>query len=152
MTAALVVVLVAGALAGCAPAPELSSSVAQGLQQSVQAVATNAAANDLAAATTELDALQSKLDAAVASNDVNSKRASTIQAAIDLVRADLQQKVADAAQAENDRIAAQAELDRIAQEKAADELEAAKAAEEKAAEDNKGPKGPGPNNDKGKKD
>ena len=151
LISAVLAVLVAGALAGCAPTPDLSDDAAEGLQASVQSVAGAAAAGDPTAAASELDALQTKLDGAVSSDDVSDDRAQSIQAAIDLVRADLEQQVADAA-AEAERVAAQqAELDRVAAEEAAAEQTAAdKAAADKAAQDAKGPEGPkDPKDDKG---
>ncbi|GAB3605643.1 hypothetical protein GCM10027413_10520 [Conyzicola nivalis] len=154
LTSALVVVLLgAGALAGCAGAPDLADDAATGLQTSVQTVANHAAANELAAAVTELDALQAKLDTAVADGDISDERAKAVQAKIDLVRADLAQRIAEAEAAEAQRIADEkTEADRIAAEKAeadrvaAEQAEADRIAQEQAAEDAKDDK-----DDKGNK-
>jgi hypothetical protein len=144
--------VLSGGLAGCAPAPELSDSAATGLQASVQLVAAKAAAGDPAAAVAELDALQSKLDAAVAGGDVVDERSVEIQAKIDAVRADLQQQIADAEAAAAAAAAAQAAADAAAeaQRVAAEQAEAQRLADEAAARENakpdKGPKkdtGPG---------
>ena len=149
---ALVVLLSGATLLGCAPQPDISDSAAQTLQQSVQQVATLASTGDPAAATAELDALQGSLDAAVDSGDVTAERSQTIQSAVDLVRADLAQQIADAeaaaaaaaaeaaAEAEAARVAAdkaaaeQAEADRVAAEQAAAEQEKAQKEAEREAE------------------
>jgi hypothetical protein len=124
-------VLGAVVLTGCS---QLDDAVASDLQGSVQQVASYSAASDTAAALAELDALQQKLDAAVASGDVSADRAEAIQAAADLVRADIngiiEQAAADKAAAEAQ---AQAEADAAAAEEQA--AKEAAAAEEQAAED-----------------
>jgi hypothetical protein len=142
--------VLSGGLAGCAPAPELSDSAATGLQASVQLVAAKAAAGDPAAAVAELDALQSKLDAAVAGGDVVDERSVEIQAKIDAVRADLQQQIADAEAAAAAAAQAAADAAAEAQRVAAEQAEAQRLADEAAARENakpdKGPKkdtGPG---------
>jgi hypothetical protein len=142
--------VLSGGLAGCAPAPELSDSAATGLQVSVQLVAAKAAAGDPAAAVAELDALQSKLDAAVAGGDVVDERSVEIQAKIDAVRADLQQQIADAEAAAAAAAQAAADAAAEAQRVAAEQAEAQRLADEAAARENakpdKGPKkdtGPG---------
>jgi ribosomal protein S20 len=143
LTSALVVVLLgAGALAGCAATPELNADAAKGLQTSVQTVASHAAAGDSAAAVTALDALQAQLDEAVANDEISDDRATAVQAKIDLVRADLVQRIADAeaaAAAEAQRIAAeQAEAARVAEAQrvaAEQQAEADRLAQEKAAKD-----------------
>ena len=155
LTSALLVTVVAGgALAGCAPAPEVSASAAQQLQSSVHLVATQAAASDPTTAVASLDVLQGQLDAAVASDDVSDERAATVQAKIDLVRADLAQKIAEAEAA-----AAAADAQRIADEAAVaaeklrienEQAEAQRVADEKAARDAEKPgngNGNGPKND-----
>jgi len=122
------VVLVSGAaLTACAPAPAVSDEASQGMQASVQLVAEHAAANDLAAAVSELDALQARLDGAKKSGDVSDERSADVQAAIDLVRADLAERVAAAAKAAADKAAADKAL--------ADQAAIDKAAEDQAAED-----------------
>jgi hypothetical protein len=167
ITFALVVVLLgAGALSGCAATPELSTEAAKGLQSSVQTVANNAAAGDLAAAVAALDALQAQLDDAVANDDINDGRATAVQAKIDLVRADLTRRIAAAeaaAAAEAQRIANEkAEADRIAAEQAAaaaeaqriavEKAEADRVAAEKAARDARDDKGKGPGGDRDDED
>lgn len=76
-------------LTGCAVDPGLSAATSESLQNGVVSVANQAAAGDNAAALTSLDALQQQLQAAIASGDITADRAATVQAAIDLVRADL---------------------------------------------------------------
>ena len=144
----LIVLVSAAALTACAPQPAVSDEAAEGLQASVLVVAESAAANDLARAVAELDALQARLDGAKESGDVSDERSVKIQAAIDLVRADLAERVA----------AAEAAAAKLAEEKRlADEQAAAdKLAEEKAAADqaekDKGKGGPGKGNDKDDED
>lgn len=89
----LVAALALGAaiLAGCTPtptstAPQLSTE----MQSMVVAVAEAAAAGDSASALARLDELQQRVDAALAAGEVTPQRAAEIQAAIDLVRTDLQ--------------------------------------------------------------
>lgn len=131
-TAALAVALACGILlAGCAPRP-LGDDAALSLQASVRQVAENAAANDPTAAIGELDALQARLDGAVADGEVGTERARAIQAAVDTVRVDLVQSIADA------EAAAAAEAERVAEAErraAADRVEAERAAADKAHAD-----------------
>lgn len=83
--------IIASSLAGCAaPSGDLSQATAGALQKGVVAVAESAAAGDPATALTRLDELQQQLASALADGDVGTERAATIQAAIDVVRADLQ--------------------------------------------------------------
>ena len=140
----MLIVLVSGAaLTACAPQPAVSDEAAEGLQASVLVVAESAAANDLARAVSELDALQARLDGAKESGDVSDERSEKIQAAIDLVRADLAERVAAAEAA----AAKLAEEQRLADEKAAaDKLAEDKAAAEQAEKD-KGKPGKGNNKD-----
>jgi hypothetical protein len=125
MTSVIVMALVAGgALAGCAPQPDLDADAARSLQASVQKVSALAAADDAEAAIAELDSLQSEVDSAVDDGDVSSDRSAAIRKAIDLVRTDLEQRVAEAqaaAAAEAEAAAAQAEADRLAAEQAANQ-------------------------------
>ncbi|TFD85865.1 hypothetical protein E3T61_17225 [Cryobacterium lactosi] len=77
-------------LAGCAGAsPELDSGAAATLQDGVLAVSSAAAAGDFATAQTELGTVQTALADASAADAVTAARAAEIQAAIDLVGADL---------------------------------------------------------------
>ena len=105
--------LVAGTLAGCAPAPELDRSAARQLQSQVLAVTEAAAADDPAASLGHLDVLVLKLDEAAARGEVSFKRHQSIRKAVDTVRADLdaQQAAAEAARvaAEAARVAAEQE-------------------------------------------
>jgi DNA repair exonuclease SbcCD ATPase subunit len=123
-TAVIATIIGAVALTGCA---KLDDAIASDFQDSVQLVANYSAESDTTSALAELDALQQKLDAAIASGDVSDERATAIQTAIDRVRADI------------DGIAAQAAADQAAADaaaKAAAEAEAAAAAaEEKAAKE-----------------
>jgi hypothetical protein len=79
-----------GLLSGCAGSPtELSDAAATSMQSNVRKVADAAASGDYASAATQLDALQNRLTAATASNEVSASRALQIQASINLVKADL---------------------------------------------------------------
>lgn len=79
---------------GCSQSgSDLSAAAAPELQSLVVSVAETAATGDFSAAVAELDALQAALDTARAQGDVTEERASSIQAAIDVVRADLLQAV-----------------------------------------------------------
>ena len=151
LTTALLIVLVSGAaLTACAPQPAVTDEAAEGLQASVLVVAESAAANDLARAVSELDALQARLDGATASGDVSDERSEKIQAAIDLVRADLDERVAAAEAAAAKAAADKAAADQIAAEQkaAADKAAADKAAADQAEKDkNQGKPGKGNNKD-----
>lgn len=77
---------------GCAQAnTDLTAESAAQLQSHVVSVAETAATGDCAAAMAELDALQAALDAARERGEVSDARATSIQAALDVVRADLLQ-------------------------------------------------------------
>ena len=84
--------VIAGAsLAGCAaPSAELSPGASAAMQESVVLIAESAAAGDPAGALGRLDQLQQELASALADGSVSDERAAAIQAAIELVRADLQ--------------------------------------------------------------
>jgi hypothetical protein len=82
-------VLVGGMLAGCAQTTDLSTDAATSLQGSVRLIAERAASRDYSAALESLDSLQSQLDGDIAAGLVSRDRGARIQAAIDLVRADL---------------------------------------------------------------
>lgn len=85
---ALALVLVLG---GCAQAEtDLSAAASGRLQTLVVSVAQTAATGDFASALVQLDALQAELVSAREQGDVSEERASSIQASIDAVRADLQ--------------------------------------------------------------
>ena len=87
-SAALLLIL--GSLAGCAPfGARFDATTAGELQASVLAVTTAAAAGNLAEADAALDALEKDLREGTASGDIDPLRGARIQAAIDLVRADL---------------------------------------------------------------
>lgn len=82
--------LTAGILTGCANTPpELQPGAAEKLNARLQSVAQAAADNNLAAAKAELDLLASDVAAAAANGDISPARRQDIQAAIDLVNADL---------------------------------------------------------------
>ena len=98
-------VLLAGTLAGCAPAPELDRDAARQLQSKVLAVTEAAAANDPAASLKHLDELVLKLDEAAARGEVSFKRHQSIRKSVDTVRADLNARQAEAEAA---RVAAEA--------------------------------------------
>ena len=104
--------LLAGALAGCAPAsPELGTDAAKELQSQVLSVTEAAAADDSPGSLKLLDELVTKLDDAAARGEVSFKRHQSIKASIDAVRADLtaKQAAADAAKAAAQQAAAQQE-------------------------------------------
>lgn len=81
-------------LTGCAGSPALNAGTAGELQNGVLAVSTAAAAGDFATAQTDLGTVQATLDAALAGDTVTAARATEIQAAIDLVGADLAASIA----------------------------------------------------------
>ena len=77
-------------LTGCSGASgDLAGTTATPMQASVVAIADSVARHDLTGAVEQLDALQSRLDLAVANGQVGATRAAQIQAAIDRVRGDL---------------------------------------------------------------
>ena len=82
-------------LAGCASAPAADDPVAvdpavsAALQSDVVEVANAGADGDYESALAHLDDLQSALDAAIADGSLTASKATSIQAAIDAVRADL---------------------------------------------------------------
>ena len=98
--------LLAGTLAGCAPAPELDRNAAGQLQSQVLAVTEAAAANDPAASLKHLDELVLALDEAAARGEVSFKRHQSIRKSVDAVRADLNARQAEAEAA---RLAAEQE-------------------------------------------
>jgi hypothetical protein len=82
--------MIVGALSGCAPSDQkLSAVAARQLQASVLAVTRAAAAGDFAEAIASLDELEERLTEGTASGAIDPDRSARIQAAIDLVRADL---------------------------------------------------------------
>ena len=84
------VALVASALTGCAGTPpDLQQGTAAQLQTGVHDVTAAAAAGDFAAAQASLETVQSDLLTAAAANEVSAARAADIQAALNLVAADL---------------------------------------------------------------
>lgn len=77
-------------LVGCsAGAPAISSTASSELQAGVREISVSAAAGQYAAAVTQLDGLQSRLDKALVAGQVGRDRGAQIQAAINHVRADL---------------------------------------------------------------
>jgi hypothetical protein len=97
VTVAVALALSAAMLTGCASNPDVSAETGKTLQESVQQVASLAAAGDPTAALAELDALQGELESAVDDGAVSTQRSTSIQTSIDLVRADLTTAVAEAA-------------------------------------------------------
>lgn len=82
--------LLLGALSGCAPSgQQLNAEAAEQLQASVLAVTRAAAAGDFSEAVAALDALEEKVTEGTASGAIDPGRSARIQASIDLVRADL---------------------------------------------------------------
>ena len=105
--------MLAGTLAGCAPAAELDRDAAKQLQSTVLAVSEAAAANDPAASLKHLDELVLKLDEAAARGEVSFKRHQSIRKSVDSVRADLTARQAEAARvAAEQEAAAQARCSR----------------------------------------
>lgn len=115
--------MLAGTLAGCAPAAELDRDAAKQLQSTVLAVSEAAAANDPAASLKHLDELVLKLDEAAARGEVSFKRHQSIRKSVDSVRADLTARQAEAA-----RVAAEQEAAAQAAAAAAAQAEADAAA------------------------
>ena len=77
-------------LAGCAPStPALSSEISEQLQNDVVALANAAAAGDTAGAQGALAVLETRLAEGLAANTITADRGESIQAAVELVRADL---------------------------------------------------------------
>jgi hypothetical protein len=84
------VAVMVGLLSGCAPTPtDMAENGAKQLQSAVAAVTQSAAEGDIAAAITNLDALERRLTEAAASGKISTDRSAKIQASIALVRADL---------------------------------------------------------------
>ena len=89
------VLIVSAALTGCAgDEPQLTASAAEQLQSGVLAVTTAAAAGDFSTAKSALATVQDDVLAAADAGDVTAERASEIQAAIELVAADLDAAIA----------------------------------------------------------
>ncbi|RYV52604.1 mucin-associated surface protein [Pengzhenrongella frigida] len=121
--------LLAGLLSGCTPEPDLTPAAANQLQASVLEVSRAAAADDLPAARTALDALTGQLADERASGGLSPEREALIEAAIAAVSADLTALEDEAARV-------QAEAQAAADAAAADDAAAAqKAAAEQAADD-----------------
>ena len=89
-TAGAALLLLVGALSGCAPSgQQLNAEAAEQLQASVLAVTRAAAAGDFSEAVAALDALEERVTEGTASGAIDPGRSARIQASIDLVRADL---------------------------------------------------------------
>ena len=106
-----VVVALAWALAGCAPA--YSEATADDLRKQVMQVTAASAAGDWTGARAALDALSEDVDEAHADGRIDEERRDRIDAAIATVAADLDAGIAAA------EAAAAAEQQRIAEEQAA---------------------------------
>ncbi|GAA3735078.1 hypothetical protein GCM10022239_08970 [Leifsonia bigeumensis] len=90
IAAGAALLLLAGALSGCAPSgQQIDAGAAERLQASVLAVTVAAAAGDFSEAIAALDALEEELTEGTASGAIDPGRSARIQASIDLVRADL---------------------------------------------------------------
>lgn len=88
--AAIVGVVLAVALSGCAGAPtSRENAAAKRLRAGVQGVSASAAAGDFSSAQSALDALEADLLTATAAGDVTGIRSAQIQSAINLVGTDL---------------------------------------------------------------
>lgn len=123
-----VVVALAWALAGCAPA--YSEATADDLRKQVMQVTAATAAGDWTVARAALDALSEDVDEAHADGRIDEERRERIDAAIATVAADLDAAIAAA------EAAAAAEEQRIAEEQAAADPKQKGPGERK-------PKGPG---------
>jgi hypothetical protein len=89
-SAGAALLLLAGALSGCAPTgQELGAQTAAQLQASVLAVTKAAASGDFSEADAALDALEERVTEGTASGAIDPDRSARIQASIALVRADL---------------------------------------------------------------
>jgi septal ring-binding cell division protein DamX len=100
--------LLAAALAGCAPADTgLQQDAARQLQGRVLGVSQAAAGNDHAAALKALERLEADLGAAATNGQVSEDRRRSIVAAAAAVRADLEAAVATAAKAAEEAAAAE---------------------------------------------
>lgn len=129
----LAAVLLTGALAGCAPAPELDRAAARQLQAQVLAVTEAAANNDPAASLQQLDGLVLKLDEAAARGAVSFQRHQSIRSSVESVRADLTAQQAEAVRVAAEReAAAQAAVQAQAEADAAAKAEAAAQAQAEA--------------------
>jgi hypothetical protein len=88
-------VVCVAALTGCVGAsPAIQNTTAQRLQSGVLAVAESSSGGDFTGALGQLVALQNALGDATVAGTVSATRSVQIQAAIDLVREDLQAKMA----------------------------------------------------------
>jgi membrane peptidoglycan carboxypeptidase len=137
--------LLAVSLAACGPAGTgLQRDAARQLQERVLGVTQAAAGNDLAAALSSLDSLESDVAAEVGKGNVSEERRRSIMTAVTAVRADL-----TAAKAIADAAAAKAAEDAAAQKRAeADATNATSAPVAPAPAEGKGndSKGKGKNN------
>ena len=92
---ALVVALVVAVLSGCAQAPtDISPSTAKELQSAVVTISQSASAGDLSGALTQLDALENTLRQKTAAGAITGDRSTRIEAAIEVVRSDLEAQIA----------------------------------------------------------
>lgn len=140
-------VLLAGSLAACGPAETgLQRDSARQLQERVLGVSQAAAVNDLSGGLAALDSLEADLASAVGTGQVSEERRRSIMTAAAAVRADL-----TAAKDLADAAAAKAAEDTAAQKQAeADAAEAGKVAPAPAspsADEGKGNKGKGKDDD-----
>ena len=92
---ALVVALVVAVLSGCAQTPtDISPSTAKELQSAVVTISQSASAGDLSGALTQLDALENTLRQKTAAGAITGDRSTRIEAAIEVVRSDLEAQIA----------------------------------------------------------
>lgn len=114
-------------LAGCSSPPPIPADVTAVLRADIAATTNAAAENDFVLAGASLDAAEDHL--AALGSRIDSTRRSSIQAAIDTVRDDLERALAE------QKKARKAAAEKAAEEKAAAKVAAEKKAEEKAAEE-----------------
>lgn len=134
--AAVVGVVLAVGLSGCAGSGSLDTATGARMQDGVVQIAQLAAGGDIAGAASQLDALQAQLAEAVDGDLVSAARAARIQTAIDAVRADLDGLQAPAPEPETTQPAP-----------SPSEAEDSEKGDDKAKPDNSGP---GSNSGKGK--
>ena len=92
---ALVLTLVIAVLSGCAQEPsDISPSTAKELQSAVVTISQSASAGDLSGALTQLDTLENTLRQKTAAGAITGDRSTRIEAAIEVVRSDLEAQIA----------------------------------------------------------
>lgn len=117
-------------LAGCAPTTSYTDDTARVLQQRVLAVSEAAGQADFSAARLRIDELRASAADALARGELSQQRHDSISAALDLVQADVDAAIEEAA-----RVAADAEQARLAEEERLAEVERVAEAERVAEQE-----------------